>query len=151
MAIDMKQQSRRLIEEAYGKANLGIFDEVCSQDFRSHDPFAGDATLQQTKELCRSYREAFSDLKPTVLASFADGETVVLHWRMSGTHTGPLKGIPPSGAHCTVEGISIDRYRGGRLSESWVQWDALGLLRQVGVAPTPQASQGSRGEQRRTT
>jgi predicted ester cyclase len=151
MAIDMKQQSRRLIEEAYGKGNLGIFDEVCAQDYRSHDPFSGDATLQQEKELCRSYRDAFSDLKPTILASFSEGETVVTHWRMSGTHTGALKGIAPTGAHCTVEGISIGKYRTGRLAETWVQWDALGLLRQLGVSPTAQASKGSQVEQRRTT
>jgi len=151
MAIDLKQQSRRLIEEAYGKGNLGIFDEVCAADYRSHDPFTGDATLQQEKEVCRSYREAFSDLKPTILASFSDGETVVTQWRMSGIHTGALKGIPPTGARCTVEGISIGRYKAGRLAETWMQWDALGLLRQLGVAPMTQASQGSRAEARRTS
>jgi predicted ester cyclase len=149
MAIDMKQQSRRLIEEAYGKGNVDVFDEICSSDYRSHDPFTGDATLQQEKELCRSYRTAFSDLKPTVLATFADGETVVVHWRMTGMHTGPLRGIAPTGARCTVEGISIGRYRGGRLSESWLQWDALGLLRQLGVAPSAQAGAGAKGAEKR--
>lgn len=151
MAIDMKQQSRRLIEEAYGKGNLGIFDEICAPDYRSHDPFTGDATLQQEKELCRTYRAAFSDLKPTILSTHADGETVVTHWRMSGMHTGPLKGIAPTGAKCTIEGISLGRYKAGRLAETWVQWDALGLLRQLGVAPSMQMGQGSRAEARHTT
>lgn len=152
MAIDVKQQSRRLIEEAFGKGNLGIYDEVCATDFKGHDPFAGEATLQQQKEQCRAYRAAFSDLKPTVLGSFADGETVVLHWRMTGMHTGALQGIAPTGARCTVEGISIDRYRSGRLSESWTQWDALGLMKQLGLSPGAQASvTGSRPEQRHVT
>jgi predicted ester cyclase len=151
MAIDMKQASRRLIEEAFGKGNLGAFDEICAADYRSHDPFTGDASLQQGKELCRAYRAAFSDLKPTILAAFAEGETVVLHWRMTGRHTGTLQGIAPSGAACMVEGISIDRYQGGRLAESWNQWDALGLLRQVGVAPSLQATPGARPAERRPT
>jgi hypothetical protein len=37
------------------------------------------------------------------------------------------------GARCTVEGITVDRFKGGRIVESWTQWDALGLMRQLGV------------------
>jgi predicted ester cyclase len=151
MAIDMKQASRRLIEETFGKGNLDAYDEICAPDYRSHDPFNGDSTLALEKEICRTYRAAFSDLKPTVLGCWADGEVVTTHWRMTGSHTGALKGIPPSGARCTVEGISVGRYRNGRLAESWVQWDALGLLRQLGVAPTLQATPGARASEQRAT
>ncbi len=151
MAIDMKQASRRLIEETFGKGRLDVYDEICAADYRSHDPFNGESTLEQEKELCRSYRAAFADLKPTVLASWSDGETVTTHWRMTGVHTGTLKGIAPTGARCTVEGISVGRYRNGRLAESWVQWDALGLLRQVGVAPSLQAVASGRSAEQRAT
>jgi predicted ester cyclase len=151
MAIDMKQASRRLIEETFGKGNLEAYDEICATDFKGHDPFAGDANLAQEKELCRGYRSAFADLKPTILGCWADGETVFTHWRMTGMHTGELKGIAPTGARCTVEGMSVDRYRNGRLQESWAQWDALGLLRQLGVAPTAQVGTGARPTERRAT
>lgn len=135
MAIDMKQASRRLIEEAFGKGNLAAFEEICSSDYRSHDPFLGDSNLRQEQDNCRMFRSAFRDLKPTILATYADGESVVTHWKMTGTHTGALKDIPPTGAYCVVEGISIGKYRGGKLAETWMQWDALGLIRQLGVAP----------------
>ena len=151
MAIDMKQASRRLIEETFGKGNLEAYDEICAPEYRSHDPFAGDSTLAQEKDLCRMYRAAFSDLKPTVIGCWADGETVTTHWRMSGVHTGALKGISPTGAHCSVEGMSLSRYRGGRIIESWVQWDALGLLRQIGVAPALQGTAGGRPTEKRVT
>jgi len=81
------------------------------------------------------YRTAFPDLKPTIISSWADGDTAVTHWRMSGTHQGHLMGIDPTGKRCIVEGISIAKFRRGKLVESWVQWDALGLMRQLGVAP----------------
>ena len=144
MAIDMKQASRRLIEEAYGKGRLGVFEELCAKDYRAHDPFLGDSDLEQEQENCRMYRAAFPDLKPTVLASYADGESVVTHWKMAGTHTGPLKTIQPTGARCVVEGISISRFRAGKIAETWVQWDALGLVRQLGVAPSLPAALGAR-------
>jgi predicted ester cyclase len=151
MAIDMKQASRRLIEETFGKGHLEAYDEICASDYRSHDPFNGDSTLAMEKEICRTYRAAFSDLKPTVLGCWADGETVTTHWRMTGMHTGTLKGIAPTSARCSVEGISVGRYRNGRLVESWVQWDALGLLRQLGVAPTLQAMPSGRPTEKRAT
>jgi predicted ester cyclase len=142
MAIDMKQASRRLIEEAYGKGNLSVFDEVCAADYRAHDPFLGDSNLKQEQDNCRMFRSAFPDLKPTILATYADGESVITHWKMSGTHSGQLKDIRPTGVRCTVEGISIGKYRSGKLAESWIQWDALGLIRQLGVAPALQAVMG---------
>jgi len=55
---------------------------------------------------------------------------------MTGTHQGTLMGIAPTGSRCTVEGISVSRFRAGRLVEEWAQWDALGLLRQIGAAPS---------------
>jgi predicted ester cyclase len=82
------------------------------------------------------YREAFPDLRPTFVAAYTDGEMCTTHWRMTGTHEKAFMGLEPMGARCTVEGITIDRYWGGKIAESWSQWDALGLMRQLGVAPT---------------
>ena len=136
MAVDLKQTSRRLIEEGFGRGNFDVFDELCSEEYRGHDAVTGDADRAQGKENCRMYKTAFPDLKPTILAAYSDGEVCVTHWRMTGTHQKPLMGLEPMGARCTVEGISIDRYKAGKIVESWTQWDALGLMRQLGVAPT---------------
>ena len=48
----------------------------------------------------------------------------------------------------TVEGITIDRYKGGKVVESWTHWDALGLMRQLGVAPTVGAIEAKRAAER---
>lgn len=148
MAVDMKQATRRLIDEVFGKGNVDVLDELCDSGFRSHDPLVGDADLRQEKENCRMYKSAFPDLTPTILGSFAEGDTVVTHWRMTGTHQKPLLGIPATGKRCTCEGMSIERFRGGKIVESWVQWDALGLLRQLGVAPSLGAGAPGRAESR---
>jgi predicted ester cyclase len=139
MAVDIKQAHRRLIEEAFGKGNFGVYDEVCDSGYRSHDPMTGDSDLRQEKENCRMYRTAFPDLKPSILGTYTDGDTVVTHWRMTGTHQKTLMGIEPTGTRCTVEGITIGKFRSGKLVEDWTQWDALGLMRQLGVAPSVEA------------
>ena len=149
MAVNVKQSHRRLFEETWGKGNFDVFDELCVPDYRSHDPLTGDMDLEQTRELCRTYRAAFPDLKPAFLGSYTDGDTVVTHWRMTGTHRGALLGIAPTGQRCTVEGITVGKFERGKLAEEWTQWDALGLLRQIGVAPTTGQSAGAFGAEPR--
>jgi len=149
MAVDLKQSVRRLFEEAYGKGNVAVFDEVCDPGYRGHDPVAGDTDLDEAKEACQGYKTAFPDLKPTILASFVDGDCVVTQWRMTGTHQRPLMGIDPTGRRCTVDGISIARFKGPRIVEDWAQWDALGLMRQLGAAAEPMAEAGGRAKQSR--
>jgi predicted ester cyclase len=143
MAVDIKQSSRRLLEEAFGKGNFDVFDEICDPSYQAHDPITGDSDLRKEKENCRMYRLAFPDLKPTILASLRDGDTCITRWRMDGTHQGELMGQPPRGVRCPAEGISIDRYKGARLVESWTQWDALGLMRQIGASMPAGATQGA--------
>jgi len=136
MAVDLKQMSRRLIEEAFGRGNFDVFDEICAEEYRAHDPLTGDSDRAGEKQNCRMYKTAFPDLKPLILTAYTDGEVCVSHWRMTGTHQKELMGIKPTGTRCTVEGITIDRFKGGKIVEAWTQWDALGLMRQMGVSPT---------------
>ena len=54
-----------------------------------------------------------------------------------GTHQGELMGIPPTGRQVTITGITINRLSGGKIEEQWNNFDQLGVLRQLGVAPAP--------------
>ena len=46
-------------------------------------------------------------------------------------------GIEPTGREVTVNGITISRISAGKVVESWSNWDALGMLVQLGVVPEP--------------
>jgi predicted ester cyclase len=135
-AVDIKKASRRIAEEVYSKGKLEVLDEVCDRGLRAYDPFTGEAGLDEVKESVRMYRSAFPDLDCTVLAQHMDGDCCISQWRSRGTHRGEFMGIHPTGTQASMDGISIDRYRGGKLVESWWQFDALGLLRQLGAAPS---------------
>jgi hypothetical protein len=39
-----------------------------------------------------------------------------------------------------VRGITIDRYEGGKIAESWSQWDTLTFMRDIGAIPTGAAA-----------
>jgi steroid delta-isomerase-like uncharacterized protein len=88
------------------------------------------------RQLVEGYRGAFPDLHFTVEDQVAEGEKVVTRWTARATHQGELLSIPPSGNQVTIRGITIDRFSGGKMVESWDNYDALGMMQQIGAIPS---------------
>ncbi len=65
----------------------------------------------------------------------SEGDTVVIRWTATGTHKGNLPPLPPTGKTIKVTGITVARLSNGKFVESWNNWDALGLLQQLGAVP----------------
>jgi predicted ester cyclase len=63
----------------------------------------------------------------------SEGETVTARWSCHGTHNGDLNGIAPTGKQFAISGITVARFNDGKMIEGWVNWDALGLMQQLGV------------------
>jgi steroid delta-isomerase-like uncharacterized protein len=134
-----KAAERRYYEEVWRKRNLAAIDELVAPEFVDHDPLPGqgpgrEGFRQAGPALAFS---AFPDAQITIEDVIAEGDTVVTRWTCRGTHRGALMGIPPTHKQVTVAGIEINRYAGGQRVEAWRQWDALGLLRQLGAIPPP--------------
>ena len=56
---------------------------------------------------------------------------------MTGTHTGTMGGIPATGKAFTVVNIVIQRLVDGKVAETWVSWDNVAFLTQLGLFPPP--------------
>lgn len=76
---------------------------------------------------------AFSDVKMEILEVITRGEKVVVRWKASGTHTGTLKGIRPTGKRVTVGEIHIFRVVEGSIAEERYVYDSLDLYEQLDV------------------
>lgn len=128
--------SRRLIEEGFSGGDLDLVDELCSEGFVNHDILAGDQDREASKQTIAGYRQAFPDLSFSIEDVFAAGDKVVMRWTAQGTFENEFMGQQPTGERGDpVGGISIDRFEGDRIAESWSQWDTLTLLRNVGALP----------------
>ena len=56
-------------------------------------------------------------------------------FRVVGTHTGSLYGIPATGRHVDVVEVGMWRVADGVIAEAWYFGDELGMLRALGVNP----------------
>jgi predicted ester cyclase len=128
--------SRRLIEDAFGKGQLNLIDEVCTEQYVDHDPLLGDRGRQDVKQSIEGYRQAFPDLAFTIEDVVAADDRVVVRWRAEGTFENAFMGQEPTGEKGEpVEGIGIDRFEDGKVAESWGQWDTARFMRNIGAVP----------------
>ncbi|HEX2713926.1 MAG TPA: ester cyclase [Candidatus Acidoferrales bacterium] len=135
MSAENKALVRRWVEEMWNKGNLAVAEELFAPTYVAHDPSTPDLGRgpEREKKAATLYRTAFPDLRLTIDDLIAEGETVVTRWTARGTHKGELRGISPTGKPFTVTGISILRVSGGKTTEAWTNWDALGLTQQLGI------------------
>jgi len=135
--------SQRLLEEAFNGGNLGIIDELTADGFVDHDPMMGDQDREAAKQTIASYREAFPDIHITIEDIFAAGDKVVYRWSGQGTFQNEMMGLQPTGEKGDpVKGITIDRFEGDKVAESWSQWDTLTFMRDIGAIPQQTAAAG---------
>ena len=132
-----KAMDRRVYEEAWNGGNLAVIDEVVAANYVDHDPQPIGALegVEGLKQSVAMYRTAFPDVHFTIEDHIAEGDLLVTRWMARGTHQGAFMGIPPTGKQAMVTGISITRWASGQVAEGWTNFDALGLLQQLGAVP----------------
>jgi steroid delta-isomerase-like uncharacterized protein len=128
---------RRLIDEVWNKGNIKVLDEVCTSDVVNNDPMNQARGIEASKTVVRKYRTAFPDVRLEIDEIFSTGDKVVTRWRYSGTQHGQLEGIPPTGRRVSGPGQTIYHFMGDRIHEAFINWDALGMLQQLGVVTLP--------------
>ena len=137
MLEENKTLSRRFIE-GYVRGDTHIVDELLAPDFVFYDPSSrtGEVRAEDMKASIEWIHSAFPDAQVTIEDQVAEGDKVVSRFTVSGTHQGEIMGAAPTGKLVTHTGHQTDRFEGGKIVESWTNWDALGLLQEIGAIPS---------------
>lgn len=140
-AAGNKDLVRRVVAEFYNAKNLTAADQLYAADYRHHDP-ALPPEMQRGREaykqIMHMFHTAFPDLHMTIDDLIAEEDKAVLRWTVRGRHQGDLMGMPPTGKTVTLTGIQTMRIAGGKVVEGWVNFDALGMMQQLGAVPAPE-------------
>ncbi len=133
-----KAMDRRVYEEVWNGGNLAVIDELVATNYVDHDqePTGAPQGVEGLKQSVTMYRSAFPDVHFTIEDHIAEGDLLVTRWTARGTHQGAFRGIPATGKQAVVTGISISRAADGKFIEGWTNFDALGLLQQLGAVPS---------------
>ena len=134
MAKDNREKSRRIFEEVWNQKKVEQINELVATDYIHHDVQSPDQKgIEAYKQFVDLYLNAFPDIHFNIEDEISDGDTVVIRWTVTGTHNGDLPSLPRTGKPISVTGITIARLSDGKFVESWNNWDALGMMQQLGA------------------
>lgn len=134
-----KAQFRRAYEELLNGGNLAVAEDLVAPEFLNHEaPPGRNRGPESMRGLATMLRTAFPDLHFTIEELVAEGDTVAGRLTMSGTHRGPLMGMPPTGRSVRQDHMHFVRFQNGKAIEHWGVRDEMGMMQQLGVIPGPE-------------
>lgn len=116
---------------AWGGGQVDALHAILAPGYVRHGRRSQDAA--GLKGAIASCRAGFPDLVTVVEDCVVEGDRVATRWRSSGTHTGRMLDVPPTGRAVTVSGATFSRVEDGMITEEWVTWDPRQLLSALGV------------------
>ena len=81
------------------------------------------------------FRSAFPHIYWNISEQICEGEKVVMRVTWTGTHRDTFLGIPATGRRVEVKGVVIDRLEAGKMADSRILMDTMGMMQQLGVIP----------------
>ena len=140
----MSEENKALARRSWEVGTGGSLDtledalvEVYAHNCILHEADEDIVGIEGLTQFVSMIRSAIPDLRITIEDDMAEGDKVVTRWIGQGTHQGELLGIAPTGNQLTFTGITIHRIEDTKIVEEWSNWDALGVMRQIGVDPSP--------------
>lgn len=134
----MSADAVRAAVEAFNQGDLATYEAAFAPEAMRvipgiPDPVPVAASVAQLGDL----RSAFEGLRLDAALMLDTPPYVVVRWVMTGTHTGDLYGLAPTGRSISVESCEIYEFDNGRVIRSWAYGDPAGLIAQLteGTAP----------------
>ncbi len=124
---------------AWNSGHLDTLDAVCDSNIARYDGIAPGYQyrgLTVLKHFISGYRTMFPDFTLLTEEEYYVGDRAVLRWIVSGTHTGPGF-LSPTGRAFKLSGMSILRFKNGKLYEDKSESDGLYFMEQLGYTLEP--------------
>ncbi len=135
-----KEIVERLLADVLSAGNIDSAGDFFCEDMVEAVPFPGQGPgLEGLKDVLRGMRAGFPDMRWTVEEQIAEGDKVLTRFEWTGTHRGTFLGVPATGRSVKVWGMVIDRFQDGKIKDTRIIMDTLGLMMQLGVVPPPNA------------
>ena len=127
---------RSFMDLVLNKGEIESSGQFFWQDMVEQVPLPGQGPgLAGLKDVLRGMRAAFPDIHWSVEEQIAEGDKVVTRFEWAGTHRAEFFGVSATGRSVKVWGVVIDRLEDGKIKDTRIIMDGLGLMMQLGAFP----------------
>lgn len=138
---------KEIIARFYRAIELGdmsLLKTAVTSDWQYIPGASGQAAgMEQMVPMLADLSRALPDMKISILDVIIHDTMVAVRAKVSGTHSGPLMGIPASSKLVDFAIHSFHEFRDGHIAKTWHLEDWLGLFRQIGELPPGLANPSS--------
>jgi len=136
---DNKAMAARFFEEALDKGNIGLVDDMFTDDCVFHrgdltEPARGIAGIRSIVE---KRVKLYCDFRTTIHQMIGEGDLVATRETHKGIHRGqfatPIGTFDVTGRPIEWTSQVFFRFKGDKIAEMWVARDELGILRYLGI------------------
>lgn len=144
--IITEEETKALVEgilKIWNEGNMALVEEHCDPNFVVHHcGFPEDLVgLDAFKGWITSTRTSFPDFTITFDEMIVKGDKITLRWTVTGTNTGPLGDLPPTGKKTRISGLSLVRVADKKVAEEWIYYNLLDMYQQLGFTIVPPQAQ----------
>jgi predicted ester cyclase len=135
----MSEQNKQLVRDLWGCLSSGDFEKM-ARIYHPDVAYHGSGGEERrgagsVVDFARGYKVAFPDMTADVEQLVAEGDFVVSRTRPSGTNTGEMMGMAPTGKRVDLKWImNMVRIVDGRIVEEWEVFDQMDFAKQMGMA-----------------
>jgi steroid delta-isomerase-like uncharacterized protein len=123
---------RRFADEVITGGAIERAGEFAWEDVVEQVPLPGQGPgLEGLKDILRAMRAGFPDLVFAIQEQISEGDKVASRFEWTGTHRGSFLGIPATGKPVRVWGVVIDRLVEGRIKQTRILMDTMGMMTQL--------------------
>lgn len=139
----VEQENKTVVMQALDAINNHEYDKLdqfIAQDYRRHCQATPDVKVETLDEfigMVEYWMQACPDGKQGIDMLITEGDLVAFYGVFSGTQTGSMGNIPPTGKRIDSDTFGFHRLENGKIVETWVTWDNLAILTQLGLYPPP--------------
>jgi steroid delta-isomerase-like uncharacterized protein len=138
--MESNKEIIRVFVQATNNKQWELLDELVAEDFTRHSGTGQPSikSLDQLKAFHQAELLTFPDISETILQLIEENEFVAARMNFKGTQSGYLGPYPPTGKVLNANFICIFRIAEGKIKESWVEYDNLNGLIQLGHYKLPE-------------
>ncbi len=137
MSLETNKATARTLMEALDRRNVDGVLAHCAPNAVWHGFGPQPLDNNGYRQAIGAFLNAFPDSRFPIDVVVAEGDKVAVQHSLRGTHNGDFQGVPPTGKPVVVPAIALFGFANGKVVETWLNADLLGLLIQIGAIPMP--------------